>query len=62
MTAEAIDARITFHDDDEVMEVSFEDLTLSSSADVNAFYDRIEERIAASGQELWFFLVNLGDS
>jgi len=62
LTTDAIDARITFHDDDEVMEVSFEDLTLSSSAEVNAFYDRIEERIAASGHDLWFFLVNYCNS
>ena len=53
-----IDSRITFHKDDEIMEVSFENLTLSNSIDVNAFYDRIEERVAETGEGLWFFLVN----
>ncbi len=58
LTCDEIDRRITFHDDDEIMEVSFEGLDLASSADVNAFYDRVEERIAETGHELWFFLVN----
>jgi len=53
-----IDPRITFHRDEQIMEVSFDNLTLFTSADVNAFYDRIEERIAETGEDLWFFLVN----
>jgi hypothetical protein len=53
-----IDRRITFHDADQVMEVSFENLALADSREVNAFYDRLEERIAETGEELWFFLVN----
>lgn len=40
------------------MEVSFADLNLASSMDVNVFYDQIEERIAQTGEEFWFFLVN----
>lgn len=40
------------------MEVSFADLALNTSADVNAFYDRIEERIDQTGEDKWFFLVN----
>ena len=58
LTATDIDSRIAFHDADQIMEVSFEDLALASSAEVNAFYDRIEERIADTGEQLWFFLVN----
>lgn len=58
LSPEWIDARITFLEDDQIMEVCFEKLTLATSADVNAFYDRIEERIAASGEDLWFFLVD----
>ncbi|MEL7114922.1 MAG: hypothetical protein AAGP08_04910 [Pseudomonadota bacterium] len=58
----AIDARITFHDDDQIMEVSFADLTLSTSTDVNAFYDRVEERIDETGEPLWFFLINYCNS
>lgn len=53
-----IDARIMFDDDTQTMEVSFEGVTLSNSLDVNQFYDRIEERIAETGEKLWFFLVN----
>ncbi|NHX28414.1 hypothetical protein HA397_31240, partial [Escherichia coli] len=29
-----------------------------SSAEVNRFYDRIEERVAETGESKWFFLVN----
>ena len=53
-----IDRRIHFHEDDEIMEVSFDGVHFEVSADVNTFYDRIEERIAQTGQDLWFFLVN----
>ena len=55
---EDIDNRIEFHADDEIMEVSFKDLQFTNSMDVNLFYDRIEERIAATGHDQWFFLVN----
>ena len=58
LTDADIDARITFHEDDEIMEVSFEDLSFVQSVDVNRFYDRIEKRIADTGEDLWFFLVN----
>lgn len=53
-----IDARIVFHKDSQIMEVSFENAILSNSLEVNQFYDRIEERIAETGEPLWFFLVN----
>lgn len=53
-----IDERIVFHEDSEIMEVSFEGLSLSNSLDVNQFYDQIEDRIAETGEKLWFFLVN----
>lgn len=62
LTPAEIDPRITFHAEDAVMEVSFSDLTLATSADVNAFYDRIEERVAQTGEDLWFFLVNYCDA
>ncbi|WP_372604089.1 hypothetical protein [Actibacterium sp.] len=52
------DDRIRFIDAEEIMEVDFSNLTLDSSADVNRFYDRIEERIAATEETKWFFLVN----
>ena len=58
LTRSDIDPRIIFHEDDHIMEVSFENLSLANSVEVNTFYDRIEERIAETGEELWFFLVN----
>ncbi|QGX96950.1 hypothetical protein EI983_01105 [Roseovarius faecimaris] len=54
-----LDARITFHDETQTMEVNFSDFHFGNSALVNAFYDRLEARIAETGEELWFFLVNL---
>lgn len=55
----AIDRRITFHDETKVMEVDFSAFHFDGPAIVNRVYDRIEARIAASGHDLWFFLVNL---
>ncbi|MFC4669020.1 hypothetical protein ACFO5X_10680 [Seohaeicola nanhaiensis] len=55
------DRRIRFDDARAIMEVDFSGFVFDSSARVNAFYDRIEERIAATGEDLWFFLVNLHD-
>jgi hypothetical protein len=57
-----LDTRITFHDDIQVMEAEFSGFDFDTSATVNRFYDRIEERIAETGEELWFFLVNLCDT
>ena len=57
-TAE-MDRRISFHDDIQAMEADFSGFHFASSAIVNAFYDRLEARIADTGEPLWFFLVNL---
>jgi hypothetical protein len=57
--AAALDARITFHSDIMVMEVDFSNFSFRDSASVNAFYDRLEGRIAATDEPLWFFMVNL---
>ncbi len=54
-----LDRRITFHSEDQIMEVDFSDFHFDGSRLVNAFYDRLEDRIAQTGEELWFFLVNL---
>jgi len=54
-----MDSRISFHEDLQIMEADFSDFNFSSSAIVNAFYDRLEDRIAKTGEEKWFFLVNL---
>lgn len=56
--AHRFDDRIVFHDPIEVMEVDFTDFTFATSKDVNLFYDRIEERIAETGEKWWYFLVN----
>ena len=57
--ANEFDSRITFHDAEQVMEADFSGFHFDDSATVNRFYDHIEERIAATGEDLWFFLVNL---
>ena len=56
---EEIDGRIRFLDDLEIMEADFTDFNFANSAVVNAFYDRLEERIAETGEDKWFFLINL---
>lgn len=56
--AHVLDSRITFHDDLEIMEADFSDFTFATSQDVNEFYDLLEDRIAATGEEHWYFLVN----
>lgn len=53
-----IDDRIRFDDVHEIMEVDFGAYSFPDSASVNRFYDRIEERIAETGETYWFFLVN----
>jgi hypothetical protein len=55
---DGFDPRIVFHNDLRTMEVDFSDFEFTTSELVNAFYDRIEERIAQSGRVHWFFLVN----
>ncbi|MFB9148271.1 hypothetical protein [Roseovarius ramblicola] len=55
----AIDRRIDFHPDIQVMEADFSGLHFKDSATVNRVYDRLEARIGATGEDLWFFLVNL---
>ncbi|MDF0601841.1 hypothetical protein P1J78_13930 [Psychromarinibacter sp. C21-152] len=62
LTREEIDRRIVFHDELQTMEVDFSDLALTGTAEVNAFYDRVEERIAETGETQWFFLVNYSGS
>ena len=60
-TAE-LDRRITFHDDLQVMEVDFSNLHFDTSKLVNQVYDRLESRISETGEELWFFMINLNDT
>lgn len=53
-----IEERIHFHQDIDVMEVDFSDVTFDSAKQVNEFYDLVDQRIADSNQEKWYFLVN----
>ncbi len=48
--------RITFHDAIETMEVDFSHLTMADTAQVDAFFDEVENRLAATGRR-WYFLV-----
>jgi len=57
-----IDARISFDADRQIMEADFSNIVLANSAEVNAFYDRLEARIAETGEDKWFFLVNYSNS
>jgi hypothetical protein len=59
LSKDALDQRISFHEDLQTMEADFSDFTFANSAAVNTVYDRLEERIADSGEEKWFFMVNL---
>ena len=58
LTPDEIDRRIGFDHAAQVMDIDLSDLHLHDTVEVNAFYDRIEERISATGEALWFFLVN----
>jgi len=60
-TNEEIDRRIRFDPERQVIELDLSRLHLRKTSEVNAFYDRLEERIDASGEELWFFLVIYSD-
>ncbi|HSF91775.1 MAG TPA: hypothetical protein VLA51_06180 [Paracoccaceae bacterium] len=57
--AKSINARIQFLPELDIMEVDFSDFTFQDAADVDAFYDTLETRIAVTQQEKWFFMVNL---
>ncbi len=57
MNDRTISERLTFHDSIEALEVDFSDMTLADAAQVDAFYDETESRLAASGRR-WYFLVN----
>ncbi len=59
MSKEDMDRRINFHDADKIMEADFSNIGFETTRGVNAFYDRLEDRIRKTGEPLWFFLVNL---
>ncbi|MEM9350285.1 MAG: hypothetical protein AAGA47_08490 [Pseudomonadota bacterium] len=60
-TDDALDARIKVHEAAEVLELDLAGLVFRESAHANAWYDRLEARIAETGEPLWFFLVKASD-
>ncbi|NBD28821.1 MAG: hypothetical protein GVY31_02130 [Alphaproteobacteria bacterium] len=56
-----IDPRITVHEGRQTLEIDLSGLYFHSSKDVNAFFDRVEERLQETGEPLWFFLDNVTD-
>jgi len=59
--AAALDPRIRVIEAAQVIEIDYTGLHIDSSAEANAFYDRIEHRILETGEPLWFFLVDTTD-
>lgn len=57
-----LDNRIAFLDDRQIMDIDFAGFHFDTSQTVNRFYDRIEERIATTGEPKWFFLINYSGS
>lgn len=57
-TPEGIDSRLSFDEERMIFEVDLGHVHFHNSADVNAFYDRVEERIDATDEPWWFFLIN----
>ncbi len=55
---DALEDRITIHEGPQIVEVVFTGLYFHTSADVNAFYDVLEERLQETGEAQWFFLIN----
>ena len=60
-SADALDDRIAIREAAETVEIDFTGLVVTSSVEANALHDRIEERIAETGEPLWFFLLDHTD-
>lgn len=58
---DALDPRISILEGPQIVEIDFSGLYFHTTADVNAFYDRVEARIYETGESLWFFMVNTQD-
>ncbi len=56
MQGRSTSERLIIHDAMATFEVDFSGLTFSGAAEVDAFYDEIDRRLAASGRR-WYFLV-----
>lgn len=57
-TPGGIDTRLSFLPEVEVFAIDLSHVHFHNTADVNAFYDRCEERIEETGEDWWFFLIN----
>jgi hypothetical protein len=53
--------RIIFHEELNVMEVDFSDITFTNSGDVNSIYDAVEKLVGNTAQK-WYFMVNYGNT
>jgi hypothetical protein len=53
--------RIQFIADRNIMDVDFSGLTFDTSRMVDEFYDEVDRKIAETGQQKWYFLVNYKD-
>ena len=60
-TGDKLDTRIILHEALMICELVYEGLYFHTSGDANALFDRVEERLAETGEPLWFFLVNSTD-
>jgi len=58
MSSSQFSERIQFLDEHQIMDVDFSNLTFDTSAMVDEFYDEVERKIAHSGRDKWYFLVN----
>ncbi|GGL81306.1 hypothetical protein [Wenxinia marina] len=56
-----LDPRITVHEGLQAIEIDLRGLDIRTAAAAGAFYDRVEARIAETGEPLWFFLIHSGD-
>jgi len=58
LTTEEIDRRINVLEDAQIIDLNLRSLHLHDTKEVNALYDRLEERIDATDEDLWFFLIS----
>ena len=57
MAEKTLRDRVIMHDELGAMEADFSDMTLATVADVDAYYDEADRRLAETGKR-WYFLVN----
>ena len=60
MTQRSLDERIILHEDIGALEADFSGMRFTAEAEVDAFYDAADARLAATGKR-WYFLVNYTD-